>query len=132
VIGRLVLNGESVTSSEPEGEFVDSYGSTLLLFSETLDGRKYQILDSPEYYVPWRGPVTVGPGRYFVAGDNRANSRDSRFFGTISREHVLAPISSIYWSWDFDGPYRELFQPSKIWDLLRRRTRWSRFGLVTN
>lgn len=47
------------------------------------------------------GPVTVPPDSYFVMGDNREESLDSRFLGPIGKEHVLGRAVSIYWAVDF-------------------------------
>lgn len=40
--------------------------------------------------------IVLGEGQYFVLGDNRANSYDSRFYGPISREDITGKLTLIY------------------------------------
>lgn len=61
------------------------------------------------------GPVTVPPDKYFVMGDNRENSQDSRFWGFLERDKVIGRAFILYWSRDVDS-----FFPLGI--------RWNRFG----
>ena len=42
-------------------------------------------------------PITVQPGQYFVMGDNRSNSCDSRMWGTVSRNLIVGEVQLILW-----------------------------------
>jgi signal peptidase I len=46
------------------------------------------------------GPVTVPPDQYFVMGDNRDNSQDSRYWGFLPRGYVKGKALVIYWSYE--------------------------------
>lgn len=62
------------------------------------------------YYTGERGTdemdftnVTVPPDSYFVMGDNRNNSLDSRFWGFVPRDLVIGRAMFVYWSYDESG-----------------------------
>jgi len=49
------------------------------------------------------GPVTVPANSYFMMGDNRDRSYDSRFWGFVSRDKIKGLAFIKYWSWDKDS-----------------------------
>jgi signal peptidase I len=46
------------------------------------------------------GPITVPPGQYFLMGDNRDDSYDSRYFGTVPLSSIEGRLLYLYWSRD--------------------------------
>jgi signal peptidase I len=60
------------------------------------DSQETTSFDVRERY----GPVRVPEGQYFVMGDNRDNSQDSRYWGFLPRNYVKGRALMIYWSYE--------------------------------
>jgi signal peptidase I len=82
-----------------------------------------------------RAQVTIPPDSFFMMGDNRDNSRDSRYFGFVQRKALIGKPLFIYWSYESD-PYPEGGRTVSQWaeyyasvaTHFFTRTRWTRTG----
>jgi signal peptidase I len=68
------------------------------------------------------GPVTVPPDQYFMMGDNRDNSEDSRYWGFMPRSYVKGQALFIYYSFDDNGSMTSAVTATR-WDRLFKRVR---------
>jgi signal peptidase I len=82
------------------------------------------------------GEIVVPPEHYFVMGDNRDNSLDSRYWGFVPRDNVVGKPVIVFWS--YDAPTEHLADPNlisldHILDLAQNffsKTRWKRTLMI--
>ena len=126
------------------GETVELRDKTVYINGKPLDEPYVHFLQPPggmseyhevtSYDVRERyGPVTVPPNQYFVMGDNRDNSQDSRYWGFLPRENVKGKALVIYWSYEAErGDYQEdgagatMKGLASVFVHFFTRTRWDR------
>ena len=99
----VVFRSPTVPESEPERDFIKRI---IGLPGETVEIRNCSVfidglpLDEPYIKEKPRnafGPETVPPDHYFVLGDNRNNSSDSRTWGPLPKENLIGQAWLIYW-----------------------------------
>ena len=110
-----------------EGDIIhlspDNIGEWKILIER--EGHKVQIAPDNATLIDGKqsNDYRVEQDYYFMMGDNRNNSLDSRFWGFMPRDHVIGEALLIYWSWDPNIPFSEIGR-------LFGSVRWSRVGKI--
>jgi signal peptidase I len=98
---QLFVNGQPARQSEPATSTAED-GSPVYVLDEDLFGHTHKMQVMPGITSPVRswGPEVVPAGHYFVLGDNRDNSNDSRFIGSIERRRIVGKAVAVAFSLD--------------------------------
>lgn len=100
--GRLFINDEPVPLSEPE--WAEEALGPALRGVEQLGARRHALQALPTVPARREGEWQVPPDHYFMLGDNRDNSRDSRFWGFVPDENIVGKAVVIWMN--FSDPKR--------------------------
>lgn len=107
--------GDIIVFKYPKNPSVDYIKRVVGLPGDVMEMRNKQLYRNGEKveedYIIHTRPQWVGPldnmapfkvpaDEYFVMGDNRDNSEDSRAWGTVNRDEIYGKAWRIYWSWD--------------------------------
>ncbi len=114
---KLIINGETVAYKSIADELIPDVSVSdrehSEYASEQLPGRTHLVAAIPALpALRDFGPIQVPAGSYFMMGDNRDNSMDSRYFGAVNRSRILGRATAVVASLD----------PEHHW-----KPRWDRF-----
>jgi signal peptidase I len=109
--GTLLLNGQPLLCTETGRDtpvhLSDERTVTGRLARETLGRTVHPVIRIPGLSALRNfGPVVVPDGCYFLLGDNRDLSRDSRYFGFVPRQSILGRAQAVILSFDITDVYQ--------------------------
>ncbi len=103
--GRLFINGTAMKYEKTVAENSELVGGRVF-YTENLTGRQHTVAHDPQKRAMRDfAEVKVGCDQYFLMGDNRDNSADSRYFGFVERSAVCGQVKAVVFSLDHDHSY---------------------------
>ena len=109
---QLLINGfplayEAIEKSDYYDSLMSGRDAPFNLYREDLVGTEHPVMITPS--IPSHrsfGPITLPPGHFWMMGDNRDNSADSRYFGPVNRSNILGRATHVVISLDKTHYYK--------------------------
>jgi signal peptidase I len=143
VNGKVLPEYRVKTLDEQKGN--DKAELKRLEYPAPRDGEPYTVYYTPETLSKRDGipsdpfsifkyavsePYKIPEGHYFMMGDNRDNSQDSRVWGPVRRDLIVGRAMFVIWSYDEHAPHSDAsFLINFVSDFFNN-TRWSRIGTL--
>ncbi len=114
VNNQLFINGRPAIQTPADPDLLKDLNSSIrdesTVAMERLDQASHPVLGIPTRPAMRSfGPIVIPAGRYFVMGDSRDNSRDSRFFGLVHRRAIVGKAVGIVWSLNITDQFQPRF-----------------------
>lgn len=127
--GELYLNDRVVPQTRTPTPTIEEGPWRATEYVENLAGVEHTMHRSQPENDSNFGPITVPPGSYFMMGDNRDRSSDSRVWGFVGRDALIGRMAYVYFSWDNVAYERERQEnPGDLAAAFKAAIRWDRIG----
>ncbi|MFK8077964.1 MAG: signal peptidase I [Granulosicoccus sp.] len=100
---QFTVNGELMVTNDPRryiSPIDEREVSGSVQRTESINGTEHEILEFPNEFPKRSGTIVVPEGHYFMVGDNRDRSNDSRFWGFVPEENLVGEAKYIWMHWN--------------------------------